>query len=106
MQDLSNYSLSQLRQLEVQLVEELKTRHLLNVSQAREQILHIARGAGVSVKDLLAGKPPKIATERRPVAVKYRHPDDATKQWSGRGRQPGWIKEWLSSGKSLDQAKI
>jgi DNA-binding protein H-NS len=105
MQDFSKYSLPQLRQLEAQLLEELKTRHLLSVSQAREQILHIARSAGVSVRDLLAGKAPKIATERT-VPVKYRDPDDATKQWSGRGRQPGWIKEWLSSGKSLDQAKI
>jgi len=105
MQDLSKYSLSQLRQLDTQLIEELKTRHLLSVSLAREQILHIARSAGVSVKDLLVGKAPKIATERT-VAVKYRHPDDEMKQWSGRGRQPRWIKEWLSSGKNLDQAKI
>ena len=59
MQDLSNYSLSQLRTLEAQIVEELKKRHFLGVSQAREQILHIARGAGLSVKELLAGKGPK-----------------------------------------------
>lgn len=59
MQDLSHHSLSQLRTLEAQVVEELKKRHFLGVSQAREQILHIARGAGLSVKELLAGKGPK-----------------------------------------------
>jgi DNA-binding protein H-NS len=105
MQDLSNYSLSQLRKLEVQVVEELKNRHLLSVSQAREQILHIAQGAGISVKELLSGKASKV-TKGEPRAAKFRHPDDATKQWSGRGRQPGWVKEWTASGKNLDETKV
>jgi len=105
MQDLSNYSLSQLRTLEAQIVEELKERHFLGVSQAREQILHIARGAGLSVKELLAGKGPK-ELKSEPREAKFRHPDDSTKQWSGRGRQPGWVKDWLAASKSLDDVKV
>jgi len=105
MQDLSHHSLSQLRTLEAQVVEELKKRHFLGVSQAREQILHIARGAGLSVKELLAGKGPK-EPKAQPRETKFRHPDDETKQWSGRGRQPGWVKDWLATGRSLDDAKI
>ena len=58
MQDLSKYSLNQLRKLEAQLAEELNKRHFLAISQAREQILHIARGAGLSVNQLLSGKSP------------------------------------------------
>jgi DNA-binding protein H-NS len=95
MQDLSNHSLSQLRTLEAQVV----------VSQAREQILHIARGAGLSVKELLAGKGPK-EPKSAPREAKFSHPDDSTKQWSGRGRQPGWVKDWLAAGKNLDETKI
>lgn len=105
MQDLSKYSLAQLRQLDAQLIDELKTRHYLSISQAREQILHIARSAGVSVQELLSGKGPKLASGKS-VAVKFQHPDDTTKQWSGRGRQPAWIKDWAASGKSLDDAKV
>lgn len=105
MQDLSHHSLSQLRTLEAQVVEELKKRHFLGVSQAREQILHIARGAGLSVNELLAGKGPK-GPKTEPREAKFRHPDDATKQWSGRGRQPGWVKDWLAADRSLDDAKI
>jgi DNA-binding protein H-NS len=105
MQDLSHYSLSQLRTLEVQIVEELKKRHFLGVSQAREQILHIARGAGLSVEELLAGKGPKEPKSGSREA-KFRHPDDASKQWSGRGRQPSWLKDWLAAGKSLDDTKV
>jgi DNA-binding protein H-NS len=105
MQKLSNYSLSQLRNLEAQVVEELKKRHFLGVSQAREQILHIARGAGISVDELLSGKVPK-ESKSGSVPVKYRHPDEPTHQWGGRGRQPAWVKEWIASGKSLDDAKV
>lgn len=60
MHDLSKYSLAQLRALEAQVIDELKTRHYLSVSQAREQILHIARNAGISVEKLRAIKTPKL----------------------------------------------
>ena len=105
MQDLTHYSLSQLRKLEAQIGEELKKRHFLGISQAREQILHIAQGAGLSVKELLSGKDPK-KPKSAPATGKFRHPDDSTKQWSGRGRQPGWVKDWLAAGKILDDAKV
>ena len=105
MQDLSKYSISQLQALEAQLIEELKTRHFLSVSQAREQILHIARNAGISVAQLAAIKSPK-APKAGPVAMKYRNPKGAAQQWSGRGRKPAWVKEWLETGRSLDEARL
>lgn len=105
MQDLSNHSLSQLRKLETQVAEELKKRQFLSISKAREQILHIAQNAGISVKELLSVKSSN-ATKGHPAPVKYRHPDDPTQQWSGRGRQPGWVKAWISSGKSLEKTKV
>lgn len=94
-----------MRALEAQIVEELKKRHFLGVSQAREQILHIARAAGLSVNELLAKKGSK-ERQSEPQEAKFRHPDDSTKQWSGRGPQPGWVKDWLAAGKSLDDAKV
>lgn len=104
MLDLTKYSLSQLRALEVQVIEELKTRHYLSVSKAREQILHIARNAGISEKQLLTLKNPKTSKQGE-TQVKYRNPEDPAQQWSGRGRQPAWIKAWISSGRSLEDAK-
>jgi DNA-binding protein H-NS len=104
MQDLSKYSLAKLRALEEQVNEELKTRHYLGISKAREQILHIAQSVGITHKQLLAIKGPKVPTQDSGEA-KYRNPDDASQQWSGRGRQPAWVKAWLASGRSLDEAK-
>ncbi|CUI05512.1 hypothetical protein BN2497_5801 [Janthinobacterium sp. CG23_2] len=67
MQDFSKYSISQLQALEVQLIEELKKRHFLSVSQAREQILHIARNAGISAAQLVAIKSPKGRGSKRAI---------------------------------------
>jgi DNA-binding protein H-NS len=104
MQNLSKYSITQLRALEVQVIEELKTRHFLSIRNAREQILHIAQSAGLSEKDLRAIKVPKMSKQST-VVVKYRNPSDSTQQWSGRGRQPAWVKAWIASGKNLEEAK-
>lgn len=104
MHDLSKYSLAQLRALEVQVIDALKTQHFLSISKAREQILHIARNAGLSERELRAIKVGKLPNERS-VQAKYRNPEDPTQQWSGRGRQPAWVKAWVTSGKSLEDAK-
>jgi len=37
---------------------------------------------------------------------KYAHPENAAVTWTGRGRQPAWIKEGLAAGKSLDDFLI
>jgi DNA-binding protein H-NS len=105
MQDLSTYSIAKLRALEVQVIDELKSRHFLSVSKAREQILHIAQSAGISVKDLMSGKSAPRA-KSAPAGAKFRNPDDASQEWSGRGRQPNWIKAWMASGKSIEDTKI
>ncbi|NNG23843.1 H-NS histone family protein [Telluria aromaticivorans] len=104
MHDLSKYSLAQLRALEVQVIDELKTQHFLSISKAREQILHIARNAGLSEMQLRAIKVPKMPKQGT-AQVKYRNPEDPNQQWSGRGRQPAWVKAWVASGKPLEDAK-
>ncbi|QOL52249.1 H-NS histone family protein [Massilia litorea] len=103
--ELSEYSLARLNKLEAEVIEELKKRHFLSISQAREQVLHIARGAGLSAEDLMLSNSPN-KSKVGPAQMKYHHPIDATRQWSGRGRRPGWVRDWIASGKSLDTLKI
>lgn len=100
MNDLSKLSLADLRTLESQVQEALKTHNYLAISKAREQILHIAQSVGLTVSDILSTKAPKRA-KSAPAAVKYRNPADASQTWTGRGRQPLWIKALLEAGKSL-----
>jgi len=100
--DLSNMSLGDLRNLQEQIKQEMKKREQQEVQKAREQILAIAQSVGVPLKDLITTSRGKSGS----VAVRYRHPDNANQQWTGRGRQPKWVKEWVEGGKSLDKLRV
>jgi DNA-binding protein H-NS len=102
MMDLSNMSLGDLRNLQDQIKQEMKKREHQEVAKAREQILAIAQSVGVPLKDLVANTRGKGTS----VAVRYRHPDNASQQWTGRGRQPKWVKDWVESGKSMDKLRV
>lgn len=47
---------------------------------------------------------PPVVRGRPDVA--YRHPGDLGLAWTGRGKQPRWITEWVESGKSLDALRV
>jgi DNA-binding protein H-NS len=101
--DLSNMSASDLRNLQEQIKRELKKRESQELQKAREQIFAIAQSVGLPLKDLVAsGNRNKGGT----VAARYRNPADSSQQWTGRGRQPKWVKEALDAGKSMDDLRI
>jgi len=102
--DLSNMSVGDMRNLQEQIKQEMKKREVQDVQKAREQIQAIAQSVGMSLKDLIAagGRSSKGAS----VAVRYRHPQDNAQQWTGRGRQPKWVKEWVEGGKSIDDLRV
>jgi DNA-binding protein H-NS len=105
--DLSNLSLADLRNLQDQIKQEMKKREQQEVQKAREQILAIAQSVGLPLKDLInANGRGKSAQAGSSVAVRYRNPNNASQQWTGRGRQPKWVKEWVEGGKSLDQLRV
>ena len=107
--DLSNMSLGDLRNLQEQIKQEMKKREHQEVQKAREQIIAIAQSVGVPLKDLISasGRGSKSANAGTgTVAVRYRNPNDSQQQWTGRGRQPKWVKEWVEGGKSLDQLRV
>lgn len=41
-----------------------------------------------------------------PVLPKYQNPKDPSETWSGRGKQPLWLKAQLRAGKKLDDLLI
>jgi DNA-binding protein H-NS len=41
-----------------------------------------------------------------PVFPKYRNPKDPAETWSGRGKQPHWVRTQLEAGKKLDEFLI
>jgi DNA-binding protein H-NS len=103
MMELSNLSLAELRNLQDQVKQEMKKREHRDLVKAREQIMAIAQSVGIPLKELIATN---VKVKTGTVAVRYRHPDDASQQWTGRGRQPKWVKEWVESGKSIDLLRV
>ncbi|MES2151394.1 MAG: H-NS histone family protein [Pseudomonadota bacterium] len=101
--DLSNMSVGDLRNLQDQIKQEMKKREHLEVAKAREQILAIAQSVGVPLKDLIGSG---IRAKTGTVAARYRNPENASEQWTGRGRQPKWVKAWVDGGKSIDLLRI
>ena len=101
--DLSKLSIADLRTLQDSVKQELKKREQQDVAVAREKILAIAKSVGISVSELVGGS---VRGKSGPVAVQYRNPNDQSQQWTGRGRQPKWIKAWLESGKTLDAVRV
>jgi len=114
--DLSNYNLAELKGLQFDIEKEIKSRQHDEVRKAREQILAIAHDVGVPVSKLIA----RVAGSKKDGARKdgakkgggqqgqarFRNPADDSQTWTGRGRQPRWIAEALSGGKSLDDFRI
>ncbi len=100
--ELSNMSVGDLRNLQEQIKHEMKKREHQEVAKAREQIIAIAQSVGMPLKELIGNGARKTGT----VAVRYRHPSNTAQQWTGRGRQPKWVKEWVDGGKSMDALRV
>ncbi len=102
--DLSKLSVADLRALQEQVAHALKEREQQERAQARAQILAIAQSAGIPLKELMATS--SLRPKTGAVAVRYRHPKNTSLQWTGRGRQPKWVQEWVASGQSLDALRV
>lgn len=104
--DLSKYSSQELRQLKKDIDREIESRRKEDAKKAQQEIKQVAERYGFNLTDLVGGQPSKPKTTRAKGKVRFQHPSDASKTWSGRGRKPVWIKEWEASGRSLDEIRV
>ncbi|CAM3143306.1 H-NS family nucleoid-associated regulatory protein [Janthinobacterium lividum] len=105
--DISSLSLAELKKLEAQAIQEIKTRQKGELEKARAEMLAIAQRVGVPLTQLIAGAPKNIVKGgKQAVAAQYRNPENQEQQWSGRGRRPLWVKSWLEKHQTLDGIRI
>lgn len=104
--DLSTFSVAQLRDLQQQIPGELKRRESQEKTNILNEVRAFAKARGYAIEELL-GKDVKVkAATGSKVRVKYRHPQDAALEWTGRGRKPKWVEAWLANGGSLDNLLV
>ena len=108
--DISKFTTKELEALLKRLPKEIDKRKQQEKSKLVDHITQIASQRGYSLKELIGKVPPSVklkkARRRKPVAVKYRHPEQANLTWAGRGRKPHWVAKWLDEGKTLEMLAV
>mgnify|MGYP000615936631 FL=1 len=74
-------------------------------ARQRKAALEAAKAAaaehGFDLGELTESKLPKTKS-----SVKYRDPDNAENEWSGRGRQPQWFKDKIAAGVATETLAV
>lgn len=112
---LNEMTATELRRLRAKVDSELKRRDDAARKEVLKQVKKIAAEHGVTLSEVLAdAKPARVvkatrkapSTKGRKVPVKYSNPADSTQGWTGRGRKPRWVEQWLASGKSIEELRV
>ena len=77
---------------------ELRKRESRERADARKKIKELADTHGIDLASLAAA-----SGKHEP---KYRNPNDQFQSWSGVGRKPKWVEQWLAEGKALEELEI
>lgn len=121
--DLKSLSLAELRRLAARIEKEITKKELGDKKDLLGRLRKMAEEQGFDFNALVGVSSPKAAAASKPVklkadrkqakgakktggALKFRHPKDPSIAWTGHGRKPNWVIQWLNDGKSLDALRI
>lgn len=121
--DIAKLNLTELKRLLKRVEGEIERRANTAKRDVLKKVHKIVTEAGMSLEDLMgdekkpaaaktrkpraAAKPGRKAAGRKTVGVaKYRNPAKPEQTWTGHGRKPGWVAEWLAAGKALNELEI
>jgi DNA-binding protein H-NS len=99
--NLAAMSLADLRNLQKSVTKAISTFEARQKAEAREKVEMLAKELGFTLAELAELKEPK--RKRGPSTKIYRHPENPTLIWSGRGRKPSWFGAHVDAGKDPDE---
>lgn len=101
--DLNSLTLADLKQLQKDVGKAITGFDDRKKSEARAALEAQAKELGYTLAEL-AGLP--VTRARTAASPKYRHPENASVTWSGRGRKPHWFIDALASGKTEESLAV
>lgn len=103
--NLDTMTRDELLKLSKDVDKALDTLETRRKTEARKAAAAIAKEHGFDLGELLdTDSGSRKKGQKNPA--KYRNPANSAQTWTGRGRQPGWIKDALGNGQSLDAFEI
>lgn len=93
--NLEKLSLDELKALEKDVAKAIKGFEARQRKEAMAAAEAAAKKAGFKLSELIGSAP---GPKKAPQPAKYRHPENPSVTWSGRGRQPNWYKEAIEAG--------
>lgn len=99
--DLESMSKADLQKLHKKVAKAIEGFDERERQKALAELESKAKELGYSLAELTGAK--KIKTVNPP---KYRNPENPDQTWTGRGRQPEWIKDAKAAGKDLATMEI
>ena len=95
--DLENLSKDQLLELRKSVDAAISDFDKRKKKEALIAAQKVAKEYGFSLDEIMGAK-----SSGPKSAPKYANPEDPTQTWTGRGRQPTWLKNAMASGKKMD----
>jgi len=108
MVNLEALSLPELRTLRAQVEQEIRRRGSAT-QRLMKKVEQLAASQGISLQELIsiagvAEEP--TAVSRSGSKIKYRNPVNPAQGWTGHGRKPGWVADYLANGGTLDKLAV
>ena len=101
--DLDALSLKELKDMRQKIDRAIASFEERKKRDALQELEEVAKRHGFDIADLTETL---SARKRGPAAPKYANPHDPDQTWTGRGRQPTWVKAALEAGRKLEDLTI
>lgn len=119
----ASMTLDKLRKEQAKIEKAIAAKEAKEKKEAMAKVVAIARETGIDLAELVngsvrktraasaakpgtPGRKKKVGAKRGKVPPKYRNPADAEQTWTGRGKQPVWVREHVENGGSMEEIAI
>ena len=76
--------------------------NVMRMKEVAALLDEMAKEEGYSISQLF----PQLLETAPAKVVKYRHPDDFSLVWCGKGKRPGWLRAALAAGAKVDDFAV